>query len=279
MLINTWTKICIPIETCAGTALPSNSFGFWSWYGGSGNNCDDWNSLLTNIAGVGFYFDMDRNPTEIWGYDNFCVSTALCPTPACCQTDLAIWKPDDGHPRPSPIQVATASNGMDVAISTEDFEIHNDATIPITELKVNVLDIEYKYNYEQCAECVNNPALWGSIIGTSKIGAAPNDLSLLPAINIAENDVINEKNIREIVWKNPDGAVLKRGDAFTLAYVLPPPSEIPCCAAEVKICSKISWKDANCNVCSFTTCSTIDLRKEPSPAKEKKSLTDILKTP
>lgn len=181
----------------------------------------------------------------------------------CCKTPLDIWNPDDGQQHPSPIQ-STFVNNTNLSYSEETFEIHRDASIPITELKINVTDIQFEYNYEQCAECVNNPALWGSIISTDNaIGTLPNALSQNPNWNLPSlaNLTDNDINQREIIWNNPNGAMLKSGDKFKVSYLLPPASNIPCCATKVKICTKISWKDANCNVCEIYTCSEIELNK------------------
>lgn len=182
-------------------------------------------------------------------------------SPNCCQTDLAIWNPDDGQQHPSPVQT-TVVNGIDLSYSEEIFEIHQDASVPITELRVNLQDIEFQYNYEQCAECVNNPAVWGSIFSSGNtIGTAPSVLTQKPPFTLGSfaNNITDGKNTREVLWENPNGAMLKSGDNFKVGYILPPPSDIPCCATKVRICSKISWKDANCNICEIYTCSDIDL--------------------
>ena len=96
------------------------------------------------------------------------------------------------------------------------------------------------------------------------IGTLPNALTQNPSWNLPAlaNLTDNGINQREIIWDNPNGAMLKSGDTFKVSYLLPPASEIPCCATKVKICSKISWKDANCNVCEIYTCSEIELNIE-----------------
>ncbi|MEZ5048262.1 MAG: hypothetical protein R2766_01290, partial [Saprospiraceae bacterium] len=176
----------------------------------------------------------------------------------CCEVDLAIWS-QNGNPIPS---AQSAINGNPVTIAGETFEIHQDATIPITELRVATADIQFNYNYDACADCIDNPALWGSLFSsTQHIGTVPNSLDRPSPQWLSEATQLfnTNKTQRELIWSNPNGAILKSGDKFQVNYLLPPDSEIPCCAASAKICTEISWKDANCNLCTRRNCSTIDL--------------------
>lgn len=66
-----WVHVCAPIETCEGTDLPSNANG--EWVMSAGSDCDDWNSLISNISGIRFYLDLTSSPTEEYGYDNICI--------------------------------------------------------------------------------------------------------------------------------------------------------------------------------------------------------------
>lgn len=188
----------------------------------------------------------------------------LCPLNFdCCQTDLEIY----GEQDPFSVQ-NTFINITNLSYADETFTIHKDATVPIKELRVSITDIQFNYNYDQCATCVNNPALWGGIYSSDEyVGNTPNALKQPNTLNLPNfdllkqlgNDVDNRINNREIIWENPNGAMLKGGDKFKVTYLLPPASEIPCCVASVKICTKISWQDANCNICERFTCSNIDL--------------------
>lgn len=196
-------------------------------------------------------------------YDIFCP-----PNFDCCKTPLDIW---NYYGTPNPLSVQNTNiNGTKLSYAEEVFELHRDAAIPITELKVNITDIQFEYNYNQCAECINNPALWGSIYSADNtIGNAPNILTQNPISNLNSivNNISNGVNTREVIWQNPNGALLKNGDTFKVGYILPPTSEIPCCATKVKICTKISWKDANCNVCEIDTCSEIELKEKITSLK------------
>lgn len=66
-----WVHVCAPIETCQGTDLPSNANG--QWVMSAGLECDDWNTLLSNISGIRFFLDLTSSPTEEYGYDNICI--------------------------------------------------------------------------------------------------------------------------------------------------------------------------------------------------------------
>ncbi len=186
----------------------------------------------------------------------------ICPADFdCCQTDLEIW-----NTMSDPLPVKSVDiNGVPATLAEEVFTIHKSATIPITELRISVTDIQFEYNYGQCATCIDNPSLWGSIYSTdNSVGNAPNSVVQNPPFTsqTLTNDVSNGFNNREVIWSNSNGAMLQNGDSFNVSYLLPPASEIPCCVTEVKICIKISWKDANCNICEVYTCSIINLETQ-----------------
>lgn len=253
-----WTSICPPIElqNSDGT-LPSNAQGQWVMYYGTNT---DWNNLITDVGGLDFYLDIGSSPTEVYGFDNFCFSDDCLPAnTACCETDLAIWNVAG---TPDPIYTTQQTN-PDATIAYEQFEIHQSSTIPITELRVSITDIIYHYNYESCGKCESNPALWGSLLNpfNNDIGG----LQFVPdssGSNVQGNIIANYEGIRELVWRNPNGAMLQQGMTFPVWYLLPPVSDIPCCVTSVTICTKISWKDANCKVCEIYTCSNIELVSE-----------------
>lgn len=66
-----WVHVCAPIETCTGPDLPQNANG--QWVMGAGLDCNDWNTLLSNISGIRFYLDLTSYPIEEYGYDNICI--------------------------------------------------------------------------------------------------------------------------------------------------------------------------------------------------------------
>ena len=174
----------------------------------------------------------------------------------CCEQDLAIWNVA-GTPDPIP---TTQQTNPDATIAFEQFEIHQSSTIPITELRVSITDIIYHYNYESCGKCESNPALWGSLLNpfNNSIGG----LQFVPGssgVNVQGNLIANNQGVRELVWQNPDGAMLQQGTTFPVWYLLPPVSDIPCCVTSATICTKISWKDADCKVCENFTCSHINI--------------------
>ncbi|MCB9260956.1 MAG: hypothetical protein H6607_01070 [Flavobacteriales bacterium] len=263
-----WRTICPPISLSDGAGnLPSNALGGWVM-NNSGTSAD-WDALITNVGGIMFNLDIGGSPTEQYGVDNICFQQCppnQQPNPQipkvtnCHCTPLDIWN-YWGTPDPLPVQNATV-NGVNLSYAEETFELHRNSAIPITELRVDITDIDFEYEYEQCAQCVNNPALWGSIYSSDNaIGTAPNSLNQNPPFTLTNwaNNTTSGVNVREIKWQNPNGAMLLSGDKFKVSYVLPPISEIPCCATKVKICVKVSWKDANCCQSVVYTCSNIDL--------------------
>ncbi|MCB0632933.1 MAG: hypothetical protein R2824_03050 [Saprospiraceae bacterium] len=178
----------------------------------------------------------------------------ICYCVDCCQTPLDI--------RPSQVTPAHNINVQGTALSTanQTFTIGTNAAIPITEIRVAVTDIVFDYNYEQCGDCIDNPALWGSIeTPTAQIGTAPQSLPKQGLPYYSGNLVGGRGNLREVIWRNGNGAMLQSGDSFEISYWLPPLSAIPCCATKVTICLEISWKDANCQVCTEQVCTQIVL--------------------
>ena len=76
--------IAIPLELASSTTLPSNSFGEWTINGMSNSSPPtssdilNFNNLIQNISGIGFYLDVNfgnppsSGPSEVWWFDNFC---------------------------------------------------------------------------------------------------------------------------------------------------------------------------------------------------------------
>ena len=193
------------------------------------------------------------------------------PFPDCCENPLDISSNYEGQDVPS-IDVPMA-DGNNISVAGEVFTFNSDATIPITEVRAVITDFDFEYNYEQCAQCIDNPALWGSIIGDSDpIGSSPNalkrDPAPLPWFGDWNNLYNNNINNREIIWKSDKGEMINAGDDFQVNYLLPPVSEIPCCATSVKVCLEISYKDANCNVCTEQVCSIIEISEDSRKIKD-----------
>lgn len=190
---------------------------------------------------------------------NAMVTCTSPPFPECCENKLEL-----AQKRIEQINIPDDigwNAGVPLSITTDEFTITNPSLIPITELRAVVTDFNFKYNYDSCATCVDNPALWASIdnANTDNIGDADNGLELVDYNGSILNDRINQ---REIIWRNDDGTMLQVGDKFSIAFALPPMSEIPCCATSVEICIEISYKDANCKVCTEPICVIIDLNAQ-----------------
>ncbi len=79
-----WTTTCLPLDLCnGGVVLPYTSLGYWQWYtsgnsSNTGGNCNDWNTLIQNVSGIGFFVDRGMQQSEQWGYDNFCLIDTTC---------------------------------------------------------------------------------------------------------------------------------------------------------------------------------------------------------
>src|SRR5690606_23211591 len=150
-----------------------------------------------------------------------------------------------------------------LSTTSQTFTIASNPALPISEVRVAVTDLIFDYNYEQCGQCVDNPALWGSIdTPTGQIGAAAPGLQKATLPYYSTNLVAGRGNVREIIWSNPNGTVLQSGDSFTISYWLPPASEIPCCTTKITVCMEISWKDADCRVCTEQVCTEILLVRQ-----------------
>ncbi|MCB0734791.1 MAG: hypothetical protein KDC76_09420 [Bacteroidetes bacterium] len=255
--------IVVPLELADETTLtlPSNSFG--SWYISPGGTytltqIQAFNSCIQNTTGLAFFLDEGANPAEQWWFDNFtiCTCEAPCSASTCCQTNLDIYNAA-GTPNPLP-PTQTVVNGTVVSRAQETYVVHKDAVMPITEMRVVVTDIQFVTNYEGCVQCMNQPLQWGTLMGGNKV-IGEKGLYLQESVPNTGNSGQSDGNFREVAWSSSRGAMLQSGDQVEVRYILPPASDIPCCATSVKICSKIVWKDANCNMCEVPTCSVIDL--------------------
>lgn len=192
----------------------------------------------------------------------------------CCETELmAYFEPG------SPSAMQSNLNGEAFTSAVEKLGIHQDATIPITEFRVSITDIQYEYDYASCASCINNPALWASISSPDEtIGTGNNTLSFAstPYPMGDVSGMINQNgNVRELIWTNPEGAMLEDGTDIRIMYVLPPASDIPCCVTTVRVCSKISWKDANCHVCERFNCTDINIKGGKGGSKKSYKVSPI----
>lgn len=195
---------------------------------------------------------------QVEGVNNDICFNCATPFPNCCQTPLKITK-ETLSPIANVANGAGWSVGIPLSLATDEFTINNNSSIPITELRAVVTDIDFEYNLDACAVCIDNPAYWGSIDnGVQTIGDSNNGLDI---VDYQGSILVDRLNQREVVWKNPKGTLLKQGDTFKLAYAFPPFSDIPCCVTTVKVCTEISWKDANCNLCTQPFCSTFILNE------------------
>lgn len=177
------------------------------------------------------------------------------PDPKCCNNTFSVVSA-------TVIPPSYPYNGGTYSI--EDFNVNVPNNIPLTEIKVNVESFEILSAFKDCIKCDNKPVTLGSLFGISKIGTAPNVLTLTTQPYGTGNNVNINNN--ELIWSNLNGVTLSTTDKISVVYLLPSSNDIPCCATKAKVCIRISWRDTNCNYCEAFTCSTIDL-KNPKDLK------------
>ena len=187
-----------------------------------------------------------------------------CPSPYnCCNTLLNITQQQLNPVNNYPNGPTWNNDSTPFSIASDRFTITTNSIIPITEMRAVVTDIDFEYDLEACAQCIDNPANWGSLdyVNTNRIGNPNTGLEVKGFQGYSLTDRFNQ---RELIWENEDGAMLSINDYFDISYTLPPLSEIPCCVTKVKICIEISYKDANCNVCTQPPfCKEILLSQTP----------------
>lgn len=68
-----WHKVCLPVGLInAGDDLPSNSHGGWQINNSTAHD-PYWNTLIQNVMEMRLYVDITSMPSEIIGFDNFCL--------------------------------------------------------------------------------------------------------------------------------------------------------------------------------------------------------------
>ena len=134
--------------------------------------------------------------------------------------------------------------------------------IPITEIRIAITDFKYEYNYKDCQKCSKDAGKWGNIYTTTNnINGLTREGQQYENNNINGTAYQQYGAVREIVWKSSTGVLFPNGTSsqFDIRYILPPLSEIPCCAVKATYCVKITIKDANCCYKEIYSCSTISL--------------------
>jgi hypothetical protein len=141
------------------------------------------------------------------------------------------------------------------------------ANIPITEMRLSIVDMHFEDNLEACGDCIDNPANWASLSHENvpdsddaiPIGSATNGfLNGVTKINDGSNlppatwyTFEKNYNTKELVWENPNGVLLSGGEEILFETFLPPFSEIPCCSKSVTISYKVTYKFADCTECEI----------------------------
>jgi hypothetical protein len=75
-----FVTVCTPIFPATNGNLPTSTEGAWTISGGSdvtGNDVDDWTSLLSNITGIYIEPEIISNAGESFGIDNVCYSPCI----------------------------------------------------------------------------------------------------------------------------------------------------------------------------------------------------------
>lgn len=168
----------------------------------------------------------------------------------CCQNTLQMV---------TPTAVPPSYPFSDGTYGVELYNVTTPTSVPITEIKVNVMSFEWKSDKEDCKQCQIKPANLGSLYGGMKIGGFFVGSTSQPyGIGTGPN-----ANNNEVIFSFPTGRNLAVGDFMRLTYLLPAEKDLSCCQTKAHVCFKISWKDINCGYCEVFTCSDIDL-KNPS---------------
>jgi len=203
----------------------------------------------------------DNNSSVYLNFDRFCLQPSIT-CDDCCQTDLNLNHTKDKHVANVP-NGAPWSQNVPLSITEELITISTTSLIPITEVRVTIQDFEFTNNNDTCATCINNPGHWASLgyRGTPNITTSTGGILKATTGNGYNPILGDQKNLRELVWENPNGVMLNMGDSFSFNFIFPSFSEIPCCATEVKVCFKITWKDANCILCEQEFCSEYELKQ------------------
>ncbi len=203
--------------------------------------------------------DMNYIPTSPFSSNIVCVGALPYVPMPCCTSNLEINKTRGGITNvPSG---APWSGGVPLSLGVETFSFQNSSVIPITEVNIRVTDVYFDINNEECPSCNDNPALWGSIdnVNLENIGNPSTGLSFTDYVGTITIDKYNQ---RELQWKNENGYIIQPGDQFKINYVFPPFTGLSCCKPTATVCTEVSWKDANCQVCTFNSCSSFKLSKK-----------------
>ena len=68
-----WQTICAPIGLAdANGNPPSNAVGTWVV-----NGATNWDTLIQNVGGIGYYLDIGSSPSEQYGFDNICIGACV----------------------------------------------------------------------------------------------------------------------------------------------------------------------------------------------------------
>lgn len=196
--------------------------------------------------------------TQVFSSQTICLETIVSENIICCKTPNLAFNDKQGYDY----------------LGEQYTRVHNIIElggaptlplIPISEIRIAMSDIDVVYDYEDCAQCVNDPKLWGSLEGKTRyLGTGMSDKMLFLESNIGSGTFPQkDQGFRELIWSKWSGSagrIIQSGDTLEFYTFLPPRSKIPCCATAIEVCYTISWKDANCNVCEVSLCKKITLQ-------------------
>lgn len=222
--------------------------------------CNSANAIGKQLNGIN---------TQVFSSETVCLETTAFEKVTCCKSDLN-FEIKQGYDAFT--QDYTRLNNIVEISGAPTFPL-----IPISEIKITMSDIDITYDYADCAKCIDDPKLWGSMEGkTNYLGTGVTDGQLFLEPNIGSGAIPQkDEAFRELIWSKWSGSagrIIQSGDALEFNTYLPPKSKIPCCATSIKICYIVSWKDANCNVCETPICRTINLESLP---KEQFKITSV----
>lgn len=255
--VNLWaTKPSVQVVKLGSIVVPTTLTNNWQ------PQSITFNSSILPAAGITHLLitsddiTVTTNSRIYINFDNFC----LQPSPCCPESLKLQLAPSHNGPINVP-NGAPWSQGIPLSVTEETLTVTNPNVVPITEVKVNIVDFEFTNPIEACADCINNPGHWASLGHRStpyqNIGSgAGSPLTATPGYTAVLGNRFND---REIVWQSNTGKLLNSGDVISFNLLLPAFSKIPCCVAEVEVCYKVTYKYADCTQCEEEICTQYKL--------------------
>jgi uncharacterized repeat protein (TIGR01451 family) len=135
----------------------------------------------------------------------------------------------------------------------------NTGTGLFEEIRASLVNFELKYSEPECPKCYNNYSYMGTfllqssplaIVGLQKQSLAHYNTSAIPGSQPFQNGV------REIIWNGLPSPIGNVSPHFEILF--PKPILPNCCNVRVKVCIKLVFKNADCDICEKYVCVEFD---------------------